>query len=186
MTSVIQISTFCHQIISMKNMFKILLLMVGVMGTLTGLNAQKFGHLNSLQLISELPEMQTANNTLEVFQTQLESQGRAMVAKLEKDYNAYMMDINSGNLSQVEIAKAENELQMQQQSLQQYEADAQQKIVSKRTELYQPILDKIKKILDEVGKDQGYTMIFDTSQGFIVHAQESEDVSDLVRQKLGL
>lgn len=155
-------------------------------GTINTVHAQKFGHLNSLQLISELPEMQTANNTLEVFQTQLESQGKAMVAKLENDYNSYMIDINNGNLSQVEIAKAENELQLQQQALQQYDAEAQQKIANKRTELYKPILDKIKKILDDIGEEQGYTMIFDTSQGFLVHANESEDVSDLVRQRLGL
>jgi outer membrane protein len=170
----------------MKKIFGIFIAIAFIFSSFSSVHAQKFGHLNSLQLISELPEMQTANGTLEVFQTQLESQGKVMVEKLERDYNAYMIDINNGNLSQVEIAKAESELQLQQQSLQQYEADAQQKIVNKRTELYKPILDKIKKILDEIGKDQGYTMIFDTSQGFLVHANESEDVSDLVRKKLGI
>lgn len=170
----------------MKKISGIIVIIACFLASVSSLNAQKFGHLNSLQLISELPEMQTANATLEVFQTQLEAQGKVMVEKLEKDYNSYMIDINNGNLSQVEIAKAESELQLQQQSLQQYEADAQQKIVNKRTELYQPILDRIKKILDQIGKDQGYTMIFDTSQGFLVHANESEDVTNLVRKKLGI
>ena len=152
----------------------------------SSLFAQKFGHLNSLQLIAELPEIQGANTTLEVYQTQLEAQGKVMVEKLERDYNAYMQDINAGNLSQVQIAQAESDLQLQQQALQQYEVDAQNKVLEKRTELYQPVLDKVRKILEEIGKEQGYMMIFDTSQGALLHVQESNDLTEEVKRRLGL
>lgn len=169
----------------MKKLFIILIVSL-CFGFTSEAQTQKFGHLNSLQLIADLPEIQTANTTLEVFQIQLEAQGKVMVKKLEADYGAYMIDINSGNLSKLQIAKAESDIQLQQQTIQQYDTEAQNKISAKRGELYQPILDKVKKIMDEIGKEQGYTMIFDTSQGSLLHAAESEDLTEVLRTRLGL
>ncbi|HAQ37242.1 MAG TPA: molecular chaperone Skp, partial [Saprospirales bacterium] len=37
-----------------------------------------------------------------------------------------------------------------------------------------------------VGKEEGYTFIFDSSTGVILHASETENVFDKVKVKLGL
>ena len=49
-----------------------------------------------------------------------------------------------------------------------------------------PIMDKITAAIEEVAKENGYTYIFDGSVGFVLYADETTDVSDLVKGKLGL
>ena len=41
--------------------------------------------------------------------------------------------------------------------------------------------------MEKIGKEKGYTMIFDTSvAGAIVHAEDSENILALVKAELGL
>ena len=65
--------------------------------------------------------------------------------------------------------------------------EVQNLLGSKKEELYAPLLEKVKNAIDKIGKDNGYTIIFDTSvAGAIVHAQESEDIIEMVKAALGL
>ena len=86
----------------------------------------------------------------------------------------------------VQMQEKEGELGLEQQKIQQYEVEVQQKIIKKREELYQPILDKVKVAIEAVGKDNGYTMIFDASNGTILHANDGDNVMTLVKTKLGM
>ena len=52
--------------------------------------------------------------------------------------------------------------------------------------LLKPIRDKIQAAIDEVAKENGYTYIFDRSVGIILYAEDSTDISGLVRAKLGM
>jgi len=150
------------------------------------LNAQKFGYINSAQLLSELPEVVSAESQLETYQKQLISSGEGMVKKLETKIQAYSKEAQEGLLSQVQMQKKEAELGEEQQKIQAYEMEVQNKIMKKREELLQPIMDKVKVALENVGKEQGYTMIFDSSAGTILHASESENVMSAVKAKLGI
>jgi hypothetical protein len=47
-------------------------------------------------------------------------------------------------------------------------------------------LDKINKGIQDVAKEHGYSFIFDSSAGMLLYAEESSDVTALVRAKLGL
>ncbi len=150
------------------------------------LTAQKFGHLNSQQLLLEVPEIKSANSQLEAYQNQLITKGEGMVKTFEANYKAYIDEANEGNLSKLEIQKRESALGLEQQGIQKYELEVQQLLAKKREVLYKPILDRVKSVVDQVGKDNGYTMIFDSSTGMLLHAMDSEDVIPLVRSKLGI
>lgn len=154
--------------------------------TAVSVNAQKFGYVNSAQLLAELPAVKAADSQLETYQQQLMSSGEAMVKKLETKVQAYSKEAQEGLLSQVQMQKKEEELGAEQAKIQQYEVEVQNKILAKREELYKPILDKVKVALEAVGKEQGYTMIFDSSAGTILHANDSENVMDIVKTKMGL
>jgi len=57
----------------------------------------------------------------------------------------------------------------------------------KESQLLQPIIEKADKAIKEVGKENGYTYIFDLSRGSVVYFSEvSEDVLPLVKKKLGI
>jgi outer membrane protein len=166
------------------NQFKVTTIILAFLCVGMTLNAQKFGYLNSALLLSELPEVKAADSELTAYQKQLVAQGETMVKKFETKYQKYVQEANEGVLSQVQMQQKEGELGQEQQKIQQYEVEVQQKIMKKREELYQPILDKVKLALDAIGKENGYTMIFDASNGVILHANESEDVMSLVKAKL--
>jgi outer membrane protein len=56
----------------------------------------------------------------------------------------------------------------------------------RRQVLLKPILEKIDVAVKAVGKEGGYTFIFDTSSGSMLFATESEDITSLVKTKLGM
>jgi len=147
--------------------------------------SQKFGHINSQQLLIESPLVKDADSQIESYQTSLISKGETMVANFEKEYQAYVADREKGILSQIQIQQRESGLQATQQSIQKYELEVQQKLAVKREELYKPILDKVKVAMEEIGKDGGYTFIFDTSTNGLLFAMESENLMNKVKGKLG-
>ena len=163
-----------------------ILILAAIMLSAVAINAQKFGYLNSNQLLSELPEVKAADSELETYQKQLVSSGEQMVKDLDAKIQAYSKQAQEGTLSQVQMQQKEAELTKEQQKIQAYELEVQNKILKKREEVLQPIMDKVKEAIENVGKENGYTMIFDSNAGTTLHASESENVMSLVKAKLGM
>jgi outer membrane protein len=70
--------------------------------------------------------------------------------------------------------------------LQQLEQEMSKQVSDKRETLYKPILYKVNEKIKEVAKENGYTMIFDSSTGILLHADEALDVTKLVKAKLNI
>jgi outer membrane protein len=168
----------------MKTLKSIITALSLVLFLSVGLNAQKFGYVNSTQLLVDMPDVKSADSQLETYQKQLVSKGETMVKSFEAKYKAYIDKANAGTLSKIEMQKEEGALATEQQKIQQYELEVQQKILTKREELYKPILAKVQAAIDAVGADGGYTMIFDTSTGALLHADSNEDLTSKIKAKL--
>jgi len=150
------------------------------------LSAQKFGYVNSIQLLSELPEISTADDAIVAFQTTLVDKGQTMVKAFEANYQKYMTEAQNGTLSQVQQQQKEGALAMEQQKIQEYEYEVQSLVSKKREEMYAPILEKVRTTIEQIGKEEGYTMIFDSSVGGILSADDGDDIISLVKTKLGI
>lgn len=150
------------------------------------LGAQKYGYINSTQLLLSLPEIKTADGQLQSYQQELVTKGQNMVKKFETNYNAYLTKVNSGELSKVDMQRMEANLSQEQQAIQQFEQEVQNLLAAKKQELYQPILDKVQGAVDQLGKEMGFTMIFDTSMGGLLFVTESEDLMPIVKKRLGI
>jgi len=153
---------------------------------LTAIQAQKFGHVNSASLLSQMPDVKSADSQLEAYQKQLISKGETMVKSFDQKYQAYMAEANAGTLSKIQMQKKESDLTGEQQNIQKYEMEVQQMLLAKREELYKPILEKVQNAIDQIGADGGYTMIFDTSTGALLLAADNEDLTSKIRTKLGI
>ena len=57
---------------------------------------------------------------------------------------------------------------------------------AKRQEKLQPVIDKVNNAIKMVATDNQFTYIFDSSAGILLYAQESMDVTSLVKSKLGI
>jgi outer membrane protein len=67
-----------------------------------------------------------------------------------------------------------------------YEQQAETYLQEKQEELLKPILDKAKKAIEEVAKENGYNYVFDSGYGLLLYSDESDDILSLVKKKLGI
>ena len=76
-------------------------------------------------------------------------------------------------------------MQKEQEAIQAFEQEIQQKLQVRREELLKPIVDKITAKIKEVCKENGFVMVFDTSAfNALLFTPESEDITNLVRTKM--
>jgi outer membrane protein len=80
----------------------------------------------------------------------------------------------------------ERELQDMGARIQEFQENAEKKLQDRQQEVLKPIIDRAKKAIEDVAKENGYTYIFDTSVGALLYQQDSEDILPLVKKKLGL
>lgn len=145
----------------------------------------KFGHLNSNDLFALMPEKAVAQKTLQDYSKQLEDQLVAMQDELEKKYTDYQA--NQATLTDVVKKTKEEELTAMQQRIQTFQTNAQQELQKKESELLQPIIEKAKKAIEEVSKENGYTYVFDTGTGSLLYwPKDADDIMPLVKTKLGI
>jgi outer membrane protein len=147
---------------------------------------QKFGYVNTQELVSSMPEVKAADTQLETHQKMLMANGQAKVGEFEAEYKKYMDDAQKGILSQVQIQEKEAQLLKKQEEIQKMENDMQIELTKKREELYKPLLDKVAEVIKAYGKENNYTMIFDSSIGSILHAAESDNLIAPLKLKLGI
>jgi outer membrane protein len=149
-------------------------------------NAQKFGIVNSQEIIQVLPEVREAQANIETFGTQLQKKYQQMIEALQKKYQDLEQKQAQGEISPKQLEEQALGLKQEEAELAKYEQTSQQQIVDKQNNLMKPIMDKITKAIEEVAKENGYTYIFDGSVGFVLYADETTDVSSLVKAKLGI
>ena len=162
---------------------RILLPCLLLLGIVFSASAQKYGHLNSSQLMVDLPSIKAADAQLKTFQEQLVKVGEGMMTKFQASYQDYVAKSESGTISQIEAQGIEATLQKEQTAIQSYEQEVQNKVLAKRQELYDPIFASVRSLIEQYGKDNGYTMIFDSGLGAILF-NESEDLTEKIKAKL--
>ncbi|MCY7409759.1 MAG: OmpH family outer membrane protein [Chitinophagales bacterium] len=158
----------------------ILILLCGV----TVANAQKFGHINSADLLQLMPEIKKADSTLQAYQKQLEDQNQTMITEFQTKAASFQKD--EATMPDAVKEVKQQELQDLQTRIQQFQQGAQDKFSTKKEELYSPILKRAEDGIKAVAKESSYAYVFDTSAGAVVYAQESDDIMPLVKKKLGL
>lgn len=169
----------------MKNMIK-LVAVVAFLLTAMGVSAQvKLGHIETQKLIQAMPEMAAARKTMETKQAEIEKELTNMQEQFKVKLDEYSK--NGKTMSDVIRASKEQELQELQQRIQSFQQIAMDNLEKTQAELMQPIMDKALNAIKAVGKENGFTYIFDMSQGGILfNADNTEDVLPLVKKKLGL
>ncbi len=165
----------------MKYKFVFALLVI-IMASLSVVNAQKFGHINSALIIEQHPKVASANAELEAFQKILVDSFTVRAKAFEDKYRAFLEQANSGTMSQVMSETKQNELREEQQTLKTGEEQLQFRILQKRESLLKPILAEVDAIIQAVGKEGNYTMIFDTSvPGALLFAVDADDLTEKIK-----
>lgn len=152
--------------------------------TLTLIGQNKFGYIDSQELLLLMPERKTAETEVQNFAKSLESQLGSMTAEYQESVQEYQA--NEANYTDLVKQDKVAEITGLEQRIQAFQQNAQKSLQEKEQELLAPILSKAKNAIDEVAQEGGFTYIFDKSQGSILYAKESQNILDLVRKKLNL
>lgn len=169
----------------MKNTIKLIVVVAFTLAAMSVSAQVKLGHIETQALIQAMPEMTAAQKTLQDKQTEIEKELTNMQEQLQTKYTDY--STNAKTMSDVIRASKEQELTELQQRIQSFQRIAYENMEKTQKELMQPIMDKALNAIKEVGKENGFTYIYDMSAGVILFAAENtEDVLPLVKKKLGL
>jgi outer membrane protein len=149
--------------------------------TTTGL-AQKIAHLSLDSLVSGMPETKVAREQAQNYLKDLEKTLMSMEQELQTKYNDYLA--NEATMSDLVKRTKQEELQSMQKRIEDFRAQAQQDYQAKYQFLITPILDKAKKAIEMVAKENGYKYVLDASAGFILYSEPSDDILPAVKKKL--
>lgn len=168
-----------------KGTLLVLLIILPLMATISQVKTFKFGHINSQELLQKMPEMETALSTLEDMQTNNNERLKLLQTELQNLNTKYAGE--SQTLDALTRQSREKELQTMNQNIQQFYQSAQQEMQQKQQQLTQPVIEKARKAVETVGKENGFTYIFDVSKGEVLYlGSQSVDVMPLVLKKLGI
>jgi outer membrane protein len=166
-------------------MKKVLLAAIAAVAALSA-NAQnfKFGHINGTEVVALMPERDSAEAKFIAYVKELEEQVETLQVEYNNKLNTYQQKAKTW--SDIIRESKEKELQDLAQRVQEFQASAQQELQKQQSELLRPVIEKAANAVKKVGKDNGFTYIFDTSNAAVAYWDEatSIDVMDLVKKEL--
>ncbi|WP_071135466.1 OmpH family outer membrane protein [Millionella massiliensis] len=175
----------------MKTSQKLILALVAVaaflfVGTGAANAQQKFGYINSQELLSSMPEIDSVQSKVSALGKDLESQFTAM--QTEMTTKAQELQSNMNTLSETVRKQKEKELFDLQTRIEEFNRSAQQELQTKQQELLKPVMEKAQAAITKVAKEQNLTAVFDVAAGALIYQNESQMVNllPLVKQSLGI
>ena len=146
---------------------------------------QKFAFVNSQALLQGAPGRAEAEASYEKEMVGI----RAQLQKLQDSLSA-MSEAWAKEEPTLQGAAKDARLKVLREKEQNWGAQAQKlqsQAQERQEELMQPIMDNLRKVLDDVRMEGGYSFIFDVAAGaFIVSADKNLDITDRVLSKMRL
>jgi outer membrane protein len=153
---------------------------LAVLGTAPSLEAQnlKIAIIDSDRVIAESTKGQAAIASLK----KLEEQKRAELSGIQQEIADLRKRLDDG--AQALAADRLKDLQKQMEdkviAARRKQDDAQREFEAAQAEAFRGIEEEIIRVIDQVGKDGGYTMIFNKFRSGLVYASDSVDITNEV------
>lgn len=145
----------------------------------------KLGHVNSQEILSLMPERETIEKSLSDLQTQWENE----LLKMREEYYAKIKEFQDKQATMPETIKQarQSEIAEMEQRITTFNQTASADLQKKQQELFNPVVEKVKKAINDVGAENGFTYIFDMAANSIVYqSPNSNDITVMVKKKLNL
>lgn len=164
-------------------------LLVGAILSIAGINANaqnfKFGHINSQELLTAMPDRDSAEVKLKKYTETLQAQIEELQVEFNKKYQDYIQ--KRATFSDAIREMKEKELQEMQQRAQEFQQTAEQDYQRYQAETMKPVIEKADAAIKKVAKANGFTYVFDTGSGTLLYfSEQSIDMLPLVKKELGI
>ncbi len=169
----------------MKKAIKLTLAVALLLGS-TSLFAQKFGRINTQEIIMAMPETKTMQTNMEAYAKELQDN----IETMNVEFNTKLQDFqkNYNTLNDMAKEMKEKDLSDLQNRIREFQERAQQEYQKKQNELLAPIIEKAKNAIDKISAAGGYLVVFDTSTGSLAYFNETDltDLAPEVKKELGI
>jgi outer membrane protein len=146
--------------------------------------AQKIAYINSQSLMDAAPGRAAADSAL----SKLGESFRVSLGKLQDSAQKMLSDYqkNEPKMTAAAKEKAQKDLTAIETLLQTKQQEAQQAFNARQQELIAPITDAVRKVIDDIRIEGGYSIILDNAPGqsSIVAADKNLDITDKVVSRL--
>lgn len=118
--------------------------------------------------------------------TKLQGQREAELRARQQEIKDLSDKIAAGKLSLAEDKLADMSKQYEDKmiALRRLEDDANRELSKKKDDLLGTIEEKVMPVINRIGKEQGYTLIFRKFESGLIYADEAVDITDTVIQRM--
>jgi outer membrane protein len=145
---------------------------------------QKIAYVDSKVILSRAPGRQAAEDTfnkeMEASRTQVQKMGDSLQTMIA-DYQKVQATLAANVREQ-----REGTIRKKQEDYQKRAGELDQQMQQRQMELVKPIMDQIRKVLDDIRAEDGYAFILDAGSdaGVIVAADRNLDITEKVISRL--
>lgn len=168
-----------------KNIFLVLLFLVG---SIAGINAQRFAYVDTDYILGELPEYKSAQKKLDQYSSDWKKEIDKRVKEIDQLYQKYQAE--KALMPEQEKKELEQKITNKEEALKQYKQQKfgeEGELYQKRRELVQPIQDRVFDAVQRLAKEESLDFIFDKSGAVtMLYTNAKYDRSDEVLKMLGI
>ena len=149
----------------------------------SGAHAQsKVAHINSSELLESMPEKEAMAAQIQEYAKKLETQ----MITMEQEYQLKVQNFQAQQgvmTDAIQQAKLK-EITDLESRIQEFRMNAQQDLQQQEAKVLQPLIDRLRKAINDVAKEKGYDYVLDTSLGVVLYSEGGVDIMDMVKKKL--
>ena len=163
----------------------ILILFILISGTVSAQTAQQIAFVNSNTVLDVMPERIEASKKLADLNRKYQDELQVM----QNDYNKKYTDFISFQTSMAENIRLRRMQQLYEleRELNEFMKVAQNDIQDQESQMLDPLRQRVKEAINQVGIDKGYICIYDTANPTIAFVTpDATDITPLVKLKLGI
>ena len=148
----------------MKNLITLFISIFFTLIPLMEISAQsKVAHINTQELIGEMPEVISAQKELKKLEEQYAKELESSVKEFQTKAQTYAGDAQ--NKTELINQQRQSELEGMQQRIQEFRDTASQELQKRSAEMMKPLYDKARKAIEKVASAQGFNYVLDSSNG---------------------
>ncbi len=163
--------------------FPLLVLAFVIISSAGAQKSARFGHIDTDELLRQMPGRDSAQEELERYARQLENKFVSMQNEFQQKYQEFLADEDESELIR---HSRQRELASLQERILEFQESAQEDLLRKEERLLRPIIDKARNAIEKVAEEHNYDYVFDTSTGVLLYSDPGDDIMPMVKKELGL
>ncbi|MDR2065304.1 MAG: OmpH family outer membrane protein [Prevotellaceae bacterium] len=143
----------------------------------------KIAYVNRTNIIQTMPEYKEAIKSLEQYSSHLQDE----LEKISNNFDSKLTAYQNSENSMSDYIKEQKQKEIQELSIyhQEQKEQAQLKLQQKQNNLFEPIMEKLNNIIQNIADENGFAAVLDDN-GILIYKKGLIDATQFVKRKIGL